>query len=235
MNCPWRAVAVAACLCAGSAFGQSETPPQDDLEPGVGGSGPQQNSDVMGHGLATPERRPRTIWEAMPLTYTVQGGVEGYSGATANHINLGATYGVSVAYERLGFLGLEVGYSGATNSLSNVAQSTGNPLLFRNGGYAVGTSGIPFTLNARGTAGLKPYLLGGIGFDVYTPQNSASFAGYTSRTTGCVPFGAGLELRAGPFVADARFTYTWETGSPAIPYDNTTFRYQGQLFMGAAW
>lgn len=228
---------VAASLMAAAAWAQGDVPPPPpdapvQQQPGVGGSAtvgvyPQQT-------VVQTQQAPGSVLQQHPFTLAVMGGVEGYSGPLAGEINPGATYGLALGVEPLQFLGFELGYSGGVANLHNTS-GVGGPDLIRNGGYLIATPGLTAWLDGSGSASIKPYLLGGVGLDGYTAQNNAPGQGFTNQVDGNVPFGAGIELRAAQFVANARFNYNWEFGNQFQPFTNSPFRYQGQLALGGAF
>jgi hypothetical protein len=179
-----------------------------------------------------------SVLELYPFTVNILGGIEGYTGALSSRLDLGPTYGVSVRWDGLaGWLGMELGYSGSGINLQlSPAFTPVGTSIYRNGGYFDLLPGIPLALNGAGTAVLRPYLLGGIGVDRFSVQNYAVTAvGYQSTTVGAVPFGAGVAFRSGPYVADARFNWTWETGNFSPVGTTSPFRYQAQLSVGVAF
>jgi hypothetical protein len=185
----------------------------------------------------TPTARPLTVFSVNPLSLNVLGGVEGYTGSAARALDLGATFGVTAAWTGLeGFLGVEVGYSGAAIDLATSPPvSAAGPNIYRNGAYLDVLPALPIPLDRVGTLGLRPYLLGGIGVDAYRAQgNFVSALGYQTTSVGSMPFGLGVQLKAGHLVADARFNGVWEMSQWA-PQSSSNIRYQAQLGLGAAF
>jgi hypothetical protein len=175
-----------------------------------------------------------------PVTVQLQGGVEGYTGALASRIDIGATYGVSLAYDPSPFLGVEVGFTGAENELrlgpsGDQDPNPGAPDLLRNGGYVIVTPGFRFQLPSERGTFFKPYALGGLGLDRYSPQGLTGALGYTAQTVTNVPFGAGLKARVGRFTADARVNYAWEFNERFSIFDDHPIRIQGQVLVGASF
>ncbi|MBZ4422880.1 outer membrane beta-barrel protein [Myxococcus sp. RHSTA-1-4] len=136
------------------------------------------------------------------ITVSVGGGVEGYSGGLAPRIDPGAAFGATVGIRPSRVLGLELGYSGAVNSLDldGAEDLLGNPDIVRNGAQAVATFGITATP-------VQPYVLGGIGVSDYNVRQGGEALGYSDDTVGSVPLGAGLRFHSGDFSADFRANY----------------------------
>jgi hypothetical protein len=193
---------------------------------------PRASEPAVSHELSAPP----PVWQTSPVTVNLLGGVEGYSGSLATRVMLGGTYGVTVGYEPWSLLGFEMGYSGANINLRDVSINTPGANIYRNGGFVNALPGVTFGLNYAGTVGLKPYLLGGIGFDSFALQTGfPTFLGYTSQWMGSVPFGGGLQLRASNWVANARFNFVYDFGTSFTVYQANPLRYQGQLSIGAAF
>jgi hypothetical protein len=186
---------------------------------GTGGTGqsgttattPQQETNIIAV-EPVEEKEEKSKSNARGVTVLLGGGVEGYTGAFAPRINPGPTWGVGVALKPTGALGLELGYSGAVNSVegSSGLTSTGGTVaisankeadLVRNGGSAVATIGLA-------PAQFQPYLLGGIGIDRYHVRNpSATTADFRDDNVGNVPLGLGFRSQIGSFTADLRGIY----------------------------
>jgi opacity protein-like surface antigen len=172
------------------------------------------------------------------VTVLVGGGVEGYTGGFAPQINPGPTWGVGVALKPVGALGLELGYSGATNNLEERAALTRDADIVRNGGSAIGTIGLA-------PARFQPYLLGGIGFDRYNVRNASASSNFHDDTLGNVPLGLGFRTHVGHFTADARGVYGLLFNQGFAPGGNTDLgdigdhtpdgRFQAQVRLGATF
>jgi hypothetical protein len=187
----------------------------------------------MGTTAVAPEATG-SVFVTHPITLRALGGVEGYTGSLSQRLDLGATYGVALGWDGpMGFLGMELGYSGSATSLQNQVSGV-NSTIYRNGGYFDLLPGIPIALNSSESKVLRPYLLGGIGVDGYSLQSHFAAVGYQSKTVGSMPFGAGIEYRGGPLVVDARFNYVWEMASFST-YVSSPFRYQAQLSLGVGF
>jgi hypothetical protein len=125
----------------------------------------------------------------------IGGGVEGFTGRLASVIDPGATYGATLAYKPLSWVGVEASYSGAVNNVSD----TGNRQdLVKNGGQAMATVGVG--------SKVQPYVAGGVGFDDYHLRGTEVNPRISSDTVGYVPVGIGIRSYMGSFTADARVT-----------------------------
>ena len=177
--------------------------------------------------------------EEHPVVVKLSGGFEGYAGTLAPRIKYGPTYGLSVLYDMSRVFGFEVGYTGSASQLKTA--NTGGPVdasgidLLRNGGYLAALPGMTFVLGSHGGASLKPYALGGIGADRYSPRSKAQGVGYQNATVANVPFGAGLQARVGDVIADARFNAAWEFGNAFSPFTDNPIRYATTLQIGASF
>lgn len=163
-----------------------------------------------------------------PWTLSVQGGVEGYSSTIGGILAPGATYGASLQLEPWRFLGFEAGYSGAVNELRLDTNSS----VVRNGGYVVITPGWSFPLGATDETDLKPYAMGGVGFDSYNLTSNAAGQGFTAATTATIPYGAGLRLRVGRFSFDGRWTSVAALSNALTTNAMSSVRTQGLLQAG---
>lgn len=178
------------------------------------------------------------------VTMMLGAGVEGYAGSLAPRLQAGPTWGVSAVLRPTKIIGLELGYSGATNEIEEGANPgfdpgvARGPDIVRNGGHALATFGL-------GAAPVQPYLGAGVGIDRYTVR--AGGAGFRSDTSASVPVAAGLRTHIGHFTADARLGYSWLINSDfsdfagasgtnilGIRPENTSL-YQGTLSIGSTF
>jgi hypothetical protein len=164
------------------------------------------------------------------LTLMVGGGVEGYTGSLAPAIDPGAAYGVTAAIKPSKVFGLELGYSGAVNNVSDGAfAASSGPDIVRNGGQAAAT----FALSATP---VQPYVLGGIGLSDYNFRGTGG--GFSDDTVGNVPVGAGLRTHIGSFTADLRANYNFLFDQDFAAVDdglNGNGRYSGTLNIGGTF
>lgn len=179
--------------------------------------------------------------DARGVTVLLGGGVEGYTGDLAPRINAGPGWGVGVAFKPTDLLGLELGYTGAVNSVETGGNDDvrSNADIVRNGGQAVATVGL-------GAAEFQPYLLGGIGVDRYNVRD-ADGEGFRDDTVGNVPVGLGFRTHVGDFTADLRGQYgiLFEQGfapdegrthvTDVADGNTPTGRYGAQLRLGATF
>jgi hypothetical protein len=194
---------------------------------------------VLHAGSALAQETPAS--DERRMTVMVGGGVEGYTRDLAPQVDPGVTYGVTLGMRATRRLGLELGYSGAVNGLELGTPGEGqrNATLVRNGGYAAAT------VDLR-ASGLRPYVMGGLGFSSYNVPGGVP--GFGDDTVGHVPLGAGLRTAFGAFTADARLNYhvlfdqEFATGSPVLDTGapnryliSRGGRYSGTLNLGMAW
>jgi len=130
------------------------------------------------------------------VTVVAGGGVEGYTGALKDRLQLGPSYGVGIDMRPSKVLGVELGYTGAVNEING----SGGANVVRNGGQALLNIGLTATP-------IQPYLIGGVGVNNFHVQGGGVAMGYRNDTGGDVPLGAGLRTHFGSFTADARFDY----------------------------
>ncbi|ADO68807.1 conserved uncharacterized protein [Stigmatella aurantiaca DW4/3-1] len=164
------------------------------------------------------------------LTLMVGGGVEGYTGSLAPAIDPGAAYGVTAAIKPSKVFGIELGYSGAVNNVSDSAfAASSGPDIVRNGGQAAATFGLTATP-------VQPYVLGGIGISDYNFRGTGG--GFRDDTVGNVPVGAGLRTHFGDFTADLRANYNFLFDQDFASVDdglNGNGRYSGTLNIGGTF
>jgi hypothetical protein len=157
---------------------------------------------TLGAGSALAREGRESGADMRGVSVSVGGGVEGYTSGLGSDIRPGAAYGATVTLRPSKVLGVELGYSGASNDFNRGTVSTTGaargPDLVRNGGQAVATLGLT-------AAPLQPYVLAGIGLSRYNIRTAA--AGFQDDTVGNVPLGGGLRLHVGHFTADARVNY----------------------------
>jgi hypothetical protein len=188
--------------------------------------------------------------DARGVTVLLGGGVETYTGNLAPQLNAGPGWGVGVALKPVGALGIELGYSGAINSVQGSSGFTSTSTttvpneidneadLVRNGGSAIATVGL-------GPAPFQPYLLGGIGVDWYNVRN-AEAGRFRDDTVGSVPLGLGFRTHVGDFTADLRGVYgvlfnqgfapgEGNTNLAEIGSETPTGRFGAQLRLGATF
>ncbi len=170
------------------------------------------------------------------LQVFVGGGVEGFTGGLAPVVEAGPAYGATLAFKPLGWLGLELGYSGARNRVSEEF-AVGDRDIMKNGGQALATIG--FT-NTR----VQPYIAGGFGIDRYNVRGDETAV--QDDTLSYVPVGIGLRTYLGAFSADARLSGQGLIGQDLVPGQGSTnirelgtstpdARYNGMIRLGATF
>lgn len=174
------------------------------------------------------------------VTVLLGGGVEGYTGDLAPQLNPGPAWGVGVAFKPLSWMGLELGYTGAVNTIEEGVREdvTEEADIVRNGGQALATFGI-------GNSPVQPYVLGGIAVDRYNVRDAEGEA-FRDATDAAVPVGVGLRTHIGDFTADLRGNYgimfdqdfAVEEGNTSlreIGDETPTGRYGASLRLGATF
>ncbi|MFP2932307.1 hypothetical protein ACLESO_45560 [Pyxidicoccus sp. 3LG] len=144
----------------------------------------------------------------------IGGGAEGYTGQLAPALNPGLSYGATLGYRPLAFLGLELGYTGG---ISDVDPGDGGisdgPDIVRNGGQALIVGNLTDTK-------LQPYVLTGLGVETYNVRSdlTGEVLGYSDDTSGFVPAGVGVRYQLGGLLtADARLNYNFLFGQDFAP------------------
>lgn len=216
----WMSAAAIAALASGTALADAQ--------------GDQTTTVVVTEEPGAPSITPKN-----PVNVTLNGGIEGYSGNLASRLSPGPTYGVSIGVDPVRFLGGEIGYSGAVNEVAKKvtggASANSGPDLMRNGGYVILKPGWTFPTGTDESSSVRPYFLGGYGLDQYDPHGRTGSFGFRSETVSNVPMGAGVQMRAGGFMADARFNYAYQFGNSFATADANPWRYQGELRIGGAF
>jgi hypothetical protein len=177
----------------------------DEEQLGVGGAGDIDRPDLVVADDTRMNEDQDKKSDMRGLTVLLGGGVEGYTGDLAPRVDPGVAYGVTAAIKPSTVLGLELGYSGALNSIEvddNLAEDLveGGPDIVRNGGHAAVTLGL-------GAAPVQPYVLGGVGLSRYSMRNNSEAQGFSDATVPSIPLGAGLRTHFGDFTADARVNW----------------------------
>lgn len=169
----------------------------------------------------------------------IGGGTEGYSGQLAPSVNPGLSYGATVGYRPIGFLGFEAGYTGGLNDVDFNRPGGGGisdgPDIVRNGGQAL-------VVGYMTDKPLQPYVVSGIGLDNYNVRDDARGAalGFKDDTSGFVPAGLGLRYQAGKLMTvDARVSYSFLFDQNFAPSTLSPGagdgRYQGTLSVGGTY
>jgi len=136
------------------------------------------------------------------ISVNALGGVEGYTGSLAPRIDPGAAWGVGIGLQPSRIFGLELGYTGAANNITD-----GGGQLIRNGGNVnVKVSLAPTRV--------EPFVFTGVGLSRVDVRNSGqgilgdnSAGAYRDDIFGQVPMGGGLNFHLGKFTAGARASY----------------------------
>jgi opacity protein-like surface antigen len=128
----------------------------------------------------------------------LKGGVGDYTGDLGESVKLGPSWGLTLNVQPLSFIGFEVGYEGARNSVEADAIDLA---LTRHGGNALVKLSLPIEP-------VKPYAGVGIGITRISVGGDLLQRGdYVSDTVTEVPFVAGIEFNTGLLTAGARAAY----------------------------
>ncbi|RKH06125.1 hypothetical protein D7Y13_31280 [Corallococcus praedator] len=129
----------------------------------------------------------------------LRGGVGDYTGDLGDLSSTGPLWGLTLNVQPTTFLGLEVGYEGSQNKVSDTRLFDG-PSLVRNGGSALIKVSPPFLTAVRPFAGV------GLGLS-YVDVRGAGAGLYDSDMMEEVPLAVGLEFNTGGLTAGVRGTY----------------------------
>ena len=138
------------------------------------------------------------------FSVVLEGGATHYNQGLSNGTETGGGYGARLGIMPTPIVGVEIGYLGSQNNVSqsfNAGHNVGT--LRTNGGYA--------DLRVNVLPGVvTPYVFGGYGLTHFdAPGDSTSFNALTSTTTSTIPFGGGLEANIGAFKVGGRFQYNY--------------------------
>lgn len=126
---------------------------------------------------------------------TVRGGVSTFTGDLGDDTDMGAFIGIQADTRPVNGLGVELGYEGSRNPLTDADGE-----LWRHNVGALAKVG-PVLNNFR------PFVGAGFGVSVLDPNGSAEVLGYDGDVITEVPLAAGLEYKFGDVTAGARATY----------------------------
>lgn len=148
--------------------------------------------------------------------FLIKSGPSWYTGELGKVSTAGPAWGVSVSFQTIKLLDIEVAYQGSSNQLRNPKRPQDRE-LYRNGGTAMAKVFVP------PFAVLRPYT--GIGFGGSYLATSHDDGGLQGTTTSGyfaleLPFALGLDLNVGILAIGARATYRtlvrWSETIPAI-------------------
>ncbi|CAM3666658.1 outer membrane beta-barrel protein [Corallococcus sp. ZKHCc1 1396] len=148
---------------------------------------------LLGAGSALAEKKQGDV------NVFLKGGVGDYTGALGELSSTGPQWGLTLNVQPTTFLGLEVGYEGSQNKVSDTRLFDG-PSLVRNGGSALIKVSPPFLTAVRPFAGV------GLGLS-YVDVRGAGAGLYDSDLMEEVPLAVGLEFNTGGLTAGVRGTY----------------------------
>lgn len=147
-------------------------------------------------GASTLETRS-SVERRSTVDLFVKGGVGGFTGDLSNVVQTGPTWGVTLALQPWTILGLELGYEGSRNTLSDTYVSG---FLTRHGGNVLVKLSPPFLQRVR------PFVGAGVGASFVTVYGQTNGL-YQNGLMEEVPLAAGLEVTQGAFTAGLRATY----------------------------
>jgi len=129
----------------------------------------------------------------------LKGGLALFTSDLGNVTSAGPGWGVILNYQPVEILGIEFGYEGSRNSLSDprAPQSTG---LFRNSGIALAKVYLPLL------SALHPFAGAGLGLGYVIVQGQSS-AAYDNGFIAELPVAAGIEFEASGVRIGGRATY----------------------------
>ncbi len=145
--------------------------------------------------LVTP-----AVWADSEFSVTLEGGASHYTQSLASGSDTGAAYGARFGILPTPMLGIELGYLGTQNNISQ-SLDTGRlaSTLKTNEGYG------DVRLNIL-PGDVTPYVFGGYGM---TWVNGAAASGIPNKSANTLPFGGGLEANIGAFKIGGRFQYNY--------------------------
>lgn len=126
---------------------------------------------------------------------TVRGGVSNFTGDLGDDTTTGAFLGIQADARPINGIGVELGYEGSRNALSDA-----DGAIWRHNVGALAKVG-PIINEFR------PFVGAGFGVSVLDPSNDAATLGYDNDVITEVPLAAGLEYKLGDLTAGARATY----------------------------
>lgn len=129
----------------------------------------------------------------------LKGGIGGYTGALSELTGAGPTWGLQLNLQPYRVIGIELGYEGSRNQISDVRVS-GAPALTRHGGTALIKVAPPFVER------VKPFVGLGVGAS-HVSVAGDTFGMYRNDIMEEVPLAAGLEFNKGSLTAGLRATY----------------------------
>jgi hypothetical protein len=140
------------------------------------------------------------VWADSEFSVVLQGGASKYTQALSSGSDVGAAYGARFGILPTPMLGVELGYLGTQNNISeSLSEGRFASTIHTNEGYA------DVRLNIL-PGDLTPYVFGGYGL---TWVNGAAASGVPNRSANTLPFGGGLEANLGSFKIGGRFQYNY--------------------------
>ena len=172
------------------------------------------------------------------FSVVLQGGATKYTQSLSSGSDIGAAYGARFGFLPTPMLGIELGYLGTQNNISeSINEGRMASTIKTNEGYA------DLRLNIL-PGDLTPYVFGGYGLTNFKVANEviASDGGLHGRTVSTIPLGGGLEGNLGAFKLGARFQYNYlltdqlfRTQNGSVTTGHNTDFYGVSLDLGASF
>lgn len=134
------------------------------------------------------------------LNVFVKGGLGGYTGELGEFTGTGPSWGVAVNLQPLKSFGFELGYEGATNSITDPRVEAADPSLTRHGVQGL------IKLSPPLIERLKPFVAAGVGASRVAVHGETGGL-FQSDFMQEVPLAAGIEFNRGALTAGFRTTY----------------------------
>ncbi|QSQ24992.1 hypothetical protein JY651_08695 [Pyxidicoccus parkwayensis] len=150
-------------------------------------------------GVGTASAQERKEGKRGDVNVFLRGGVGDYTGDLGDLTSTGPAWGLTLNVQPTTFLGIEVGYEGSRNSISD-ARLLEEPALLRQGGSALVKVSPPFL------TAIRPFVGAGLGLS-YVDVRGQGADLYASDTMEEVPLAAGVEFNSGALTAGLRATY----------------------------
>ena len=140
------------------------------------------------------------VWADSEFSVVLQGGASHYTSALSSGSDTGAEYGARFGILPTPMLGIELGYLGSQNNVSQSLDIGRNASTLKtNEGYA------DVRLNIL-PGSLTPYVFGGYGM---TWVSGAAASGIPNTNVSTLPVGGGVEANVGALKIGGRFQYNY--------------------------
>ncbi len=132
---------------------------------------------------------------------SLNGGVTGFTGVLGDSSRVGPMAGVTVGSTLWNFLGIEGGYEGSRNGISDPRVAVGDQAIYRHNLSALAKVGPRFE------NGLKPFVGAGLGASYVNISDGAEGPFFRNDFMGELPVAAGVDLGQGNLHAGVRTTF----------------------------